>query len=762
MELHGVISHLRTRKPTDDEIQRYQTGLLQSVELTSNVPWEPYSPTFAETENAARASPSVAALRVTIPRIHDSSEVLDSDENPTHPQRPTMSDERCLAVAKRLQRSNDLVELLDSDLAARLVAAVNIESDCVAGDGLEYPDDPICAISDEDRRIFGLSTKERGPIITKEILSRRWGIGLDTAHRTITATTQNGIRRVLHPVERRYRTRQAHLRFPTLNTRLYTDTMFSTINSLRGNKCAQVFTNGAGYDLFYPLKKESLAVDALNEVIRTVGVPKELISDGARAELHGQFAKVVNEYRIKQRVTEPYSGWQNRAEAAIREIKRGVRKAMQRARSPKRLWDYCGEWVSAIRRLTAHDIPSLHDRVPCEVIEGNTLDISEYSQFDWYQYVWYHDPAVQFPEDRRKLGRWIGAAHDVGSPMTFWVLPASCRVIARSTVSSLSEDELADPIIKTRMVELDLAIAEKIGNSITDDDMDDALIGLFPEVPDDVFLPDDDGDHEPFDEADPVPEADDYTPEAYDEYLTAEVLLPNMGTITKAKVTGRKRDADGNPLGKRHANPMLDTREYEVVFPDGATDVFTANIIAENLYSQVDEEGNSFSIMSEITDHKSDGAAVTKDDGWEQTKDGHRRRRRTTKGWKLLVNWKDGTSSWIPLKDLKESHPVQVAEYALANKILEEPAFAWWSRHVLKKRDRIIKKVKSRYWERSHKYGILLPKSVEEAMRLDRKSGTDVWRRAIEKEIKNIDCAFEFTAEDGDRKSTRLNSSHVD
>jgi hypothetical protein len=30
------------------------------------------------------------------------------------------------------------------------------------------------------------------------------------------------------------------------------------------------------------------------------------------------------------------------------------------------------------------------------------------------------------------------------------------------------------------------------------------------------------------------------------------------------------------------------------------------------------------------------------------------------------------------LKDLKESNPVEVAEYAVANKIDDEPAFAWW------------------------------------------------------------------------------------
>jgi hypothetical protein len=73
-------------------------------------------------------------------------------------------------------------------------------------------------------------------------------------------------------------------------------------------------------------------------------------------------------------------------------------------------------------------------------------------------------------------------------------------------------------------------------------------------------------------------------------------------------VKQRKRDADGNPVGRRHDNPLLvvDTREYEVEFLDGATDTFMANdIIAEQstMYSQVDKDGNSYSLISEIVDH---------------------------------------------------------------------------------------------------------------------------------------------------------------
>jgi hypothetical protein len=227
--------------------------------------------------------------------------------------------------------------------------AVNIGTDATNGDGLyKRTSDALCEMSKADQMICAMSSEDRGLVITKEILAKCWGIGLDTLHQTLTVMTQSGIRRILHPIERCYRTRQSHLRFPTLNTLFFTDTMYSMMRSIQGNNCAQVFTNGLGYDLFYPLKKESEVGDALNEVIRSVGVPKELISDGARAEMYGWFGEVTKEYRIKQQQTKPYSTWQNRAEAGIREIKRGIKRATLHARSHKQLWDYCGKWVAAI------------------------------------------------------------------------------------------------------------------------------------------------------------------------------------------------------------------------------------------------------------------------------------------------------------------------------------------------------------------------------------------------------------------------------
>ena len=85
---------------------------------------------------------------------------------------------------------------------------------------------------------------------------------------------------------------------------------------------------------------------------------------------------------------------------------------------------------------------------------------------------------------------------------------------------------------------------------------------------------------------------------------------------------------------------------------------YSANLIAENMISQCDEDGFSSFLMDCIIDFKKDLATVvSKEDMHVITKRGQRRLRKTTSGWKILVRWKDKTESWIPLKDMKESHP---------------------------------------------------------------------------------------------------------
>jgi hypothetical protein len=105
--------------------------------------------------------------------------------------------------------------------------------------------------------------------------------------------------------------------------------------------------------------------------------------------------------------------------------------------------------------------------------------------------------------------------------------------------------------------------------------------------------------------------------------------------------------------------------------------------------------------------------------------------KRTTRGWELLVKWKDGSTEWIPLKDLKDN-PIQLAEYAVANQNADEPAFSWWIHTELRRCDK-IRKVKAKYWRTTHKFGIKVPKDVRHAQRLDAELGMTAWMDANKK-----------------------------
>ena len=90
-------------------------------------------------------------------------------------------------------------------------------------------------------------------------------------------------------------------------------------------------------------------------------------------------------------------------------------------------------------------------------------------------------------------------------------------------------------------------------------------------------------------------------------------------------------------------------------------------------------------------------------------------------------------------------HPIQVAEYAIAQCIQHEQAFNRWVHNVFKKRDRIIFSVKwnsVQYLQRVHKFGVKLPKVVKKAIAINETNGNIYWQDAITKEMENMKVAF--------------------
>lgn len=678
--MDGVISYLPTRYPTDFEVSN-----CLHLELTSRSEWMPHSDSFQANESA-----------ITQDRIF------------------VAPDRQIYAM----------------------------QSTCIAGK------ECMSNIFSENVNIYhsnisSAASSLRNGTVSKEALSRIFHIGLETAKRTLAATTQLAIKNVIRPISRRYRTKQAQFRYNLLNCTIYSDTMFSSTKSISGNNCGQLFANNKGFCKFIPMEKESEAGDSLAEFIQDVGIPKGMHTDGAKAETLGRWKQITTDYNIRCTRTEPHSPWQNRAERTIKELKKMVRLLMHTQRVPLRLWDFAAVYASEVMCRTAQPLYSLHGRTPIEIVTGETPDISEYVQFTFYQAIYYWDQTAAFPEEKRKLGRWLGVSHRVGQALCYWILPKSGIALARTTVEPVKTDELATSIFQEDLKELDASIHFNIGDTdITSDVPRHTSPKSYWDTYDDEAIA-----QQPFDSAAAMPQADDFTPDSFDDYIAAEVVIQKADGFFNATVIDRKRDSDGNPIGVRNANPILDTRVYNLQFPDGHVEAFAANVIAQSLWAQTDDDGNEFLLLQEITGWKKDSTrAISSEDStaWCTSHNGNRHRTQTTAGWLLEVAWKGGTTTWVPLQDLKESNPLQVAEYAVAQDLLEEPAFAWWAASALKSRDKMISAVKSRFHKKTHKYGICVPRSIKEALDLDLSTGTTFWRQALDKEMKNVDCAFKF------------------
>jgi hypothetical protein len=119
-------------------------------------------------------------------------------------------------------------------------------------------------------------------------------------------------------------------------------------------------------------------------------------------------------------------------------------------------------------------------------------------------------------------------------------------------------------------------------------------------------------------------------------------------------------------------------------------------------------------------------------------------KKKNLSGWALEDEWCDGGTAWIELKTMKYSNAVEVAEYALVNQLSHEPAFDWWVHDVICRKKRLIKLSQTRLLQPQYKYGICVPRNIEEAIKFDLENGNNFWETAIANEMKNVRVAFKF------------------
>ena len=138
----------------------------------------------------------------------------------------------------------------------------------------------------------------------------------------------------------------------------------------------------------------------------------------------------------------------------------------------------------------------------------------------------------------------------------------------------------------------------------------------------------------------------------------------------------RSFDSDGKVIGNYNELPVLNIMLYDVQLPDGSINPYSANLIAKNILMQVDGNGLHHQLLEGILDHSKEKQSIENRDKYFVSKRGRQSMRKTTVGWKFKIKWIDGTTTWVSLKDLKESNPIEVVEYVTARDIQEEPAFA--------------------------------------------------------------------------------------
>lgn len=190
--------------------------------------------------------------------------------------------------------------------------------------------------------------------------------------------------------------------------------------------------------------------------------------------------------------------------------------------------------------------------------------------------------------------------------MSSKLLTRKGQEISRTSVIPLSIEERNSPAIPQKINEFEVTMKVSLGDRIS---------GIPIEPNDEIPQYETYGDDSKGDEPTMI-EADDLDYDEYHRFISARVLLPRSGEKAVGRVIKRKKNDDGQYIGKAHKNPLLDTSQYDVEFMDGVVETYSANQVAEGIFAQVDDEGKEYDLIDEIIDHKKSPNAVTHDDAF--------------------------------------------------------------------------------------------------------------------------------------------------
>ena len=242
-----------------------------------------------------------------------------------------------------------------------------------------------------------------------------------------------------------------------------TDTLWLTKRSLTGNISSQVYSHKCGFNSTYHMRddKGDTIAYTLSEFCDNYSISDYLAFDGAMSQTGPDtlFMKNICRCQIRHHVSSPWRPNKNPAEGSIRELRKRLYRLMMKKKITSRLWDFSLSWVCETCNVTVSSSRYANDRLPIEIITGDTPYITELLDFAPYNWVAFKSNAgVGSPE----LAWWLGVLHRIGPLMSFWVLPISGIPLSATTVQGLTCAEQQNDKWQARMIEFDATIESKL------------------------------------------------------------------------------------------------------------------------------------------------------------------------------------------------------------------------------------------------------------------------------------------------------------
>ena len=180
------------------------------------------------------------------------------------------------------------------------------------------------------------SGRKRGAVNAKQ-LAKKWSIPLDRAERTLQATTQKGVRDLSNVTgTKRMRSLDKQFSYKHLDAMMFCDTIKGPCKSLDGNLHAAVYATKFGWCSAKPMQAKSDVDSTLESIFQDVGVPRELVTDGAKEfVMEGSaFRKKAKKAGARCSSLEMETQKHSAAEAGVRELKRNYKKAKEIDQQP--------------------------------------------------------------------------------------------------------------------------------------------------------------------------------------------------------------------------------------------------------------------------------------------------------------------------------------------------------------------------------------------------------------------------------------------